>query len=1236
MNLLPTHFVPHSQVDYKVPSRSQLTFSVARPGSAPLVGKRIPTETKLQSDLNEVERFVPTPVPFQINKPKAKAKPRLREPKPKLKAKAVLQKTDKVLAHISNFVEKPKDRTQTPQRKKASRPRARSTLANAVQAKSAASIKSPLEPQLSLTPTKKSKYSCNELVRQSLKKQKDLKIHAQQVNELNTQSIDERRSVLQHHNIKIRLDNKKCRQAQPPTKFAWGVDQTKFKVDDRAKRDLNARKERRKIERARAHSAGKARIGMDVLTEIKLELAAKTRSKSSAGRYTEEFKLKDSKEPPRRPKSELISFIKSKQDDIKIRYHRDQLEEQAREVKRISQLTDLHNQEKQRLTKFKKKKHGKSKRTRKATENGTKPKLNEELEVLQLVRDLNELSSTFEVDESSRFLVNLTTEGDEDDEASNEVRKIMSKYHKPIADRPQARVIESATPSKSQDHYDSLDRSSDSIAKRKEDVKKRVSDLRRKVDQTKQMFANVEPKVSASASVASLVLPVIGEDDFVDILQQVAAVKIQSWVRRYLVRCQLERYLLENSQNRTLSHQYTEESEMRQDTHQSEDTLLTIESADYHPKHTDSSNLDLSLPKQFQSKDKHYQHILLEELSSMKEREAELEDVISQQQALLQEREEEELIRKSQIFDELKRLRDREMQIVMQVADKSGSQSLAGIFAEFISKRYQHLELLFKENHEALQAEIQDSEFEWIEANLGSRGKRGSYEKIEVMLDKIGAFPKKPSQKVEGLIPINPKPLSSSLQPFKKNLNLALDLDDSDFESVQGVESAEDSKIETTSITTDRYLAQFNDSQDSRDKSMRYKANLADAFMTDSEGDVERLVSDLSAEISEQATERSIISVLAIRNTDNHVETPSATCVSDLLFKLCHPQRQPTEDVEPVMTELPFQLTSSALEKVAHEVADLLIDNTVQLELQYLAVEEVALTKHRIYVENQRLSDLLSEEIMVEIVEAELDILPGMPSEMPFLELNRMRKRSSFWTMSSVFGIDTSPEAVAVYVQEVLTSLDSEVVSLVFDRVARPPVKDWVKELEGIVNELPEEPLDFHSTPAVVPIQAYLALERARKESITDRSQLSQTRLTEQEADQIHNKMLFDCINEALLKLQLPPAFIPWKVSLNRLAKEPMPITELFYRVSDIVTEWSLTEAGKIPSFDLLMSNGKIDEELLQHQREDRLTHMIYTELLEQDSKWVDYFYEETQVKLDLADLMLSKLVEETVELLSL
>jgi hypothetical protein len=78
---------------------------------------------------------------------------------------------------------------------------------------------------------------------------------------------------------------------------------------------------------------------------------------------------------------------------------------------------------------------------------------------------------------------------------------------------------------------------------------------------------------------------------------------------------------------------------------------------------------------------------------------------------------------------------------------------------------------------------------------------------------------------------------------------------------------------------------------------------------------------------------------------------------------------------------------------------------------------------------------------------------------------------------------------------------------------------------------------------------------------------------------------------------------------------------------------WSLMQVGTLPRKDFFM-NGIFDEELFAEIREKKLATLLATEVLEGEHAWLNYEFEESQVKIDLGDMILEHLVSETIEIM--
>jgi hypothetical protein len=61
----------------------------------------------------------------------------------------------------------------------------------------------------------------------------------------------------------------------------------------------------------------------------------------------------------------------------------------------------------------------------------------------------------------------------------------------------------------------------------------------------------------------------------------------------------------------------------------------------------------------------------------------------------------------------------------------------------------------------------------------------------------------------------------------------------------------------------------------------------------------------------------------------------------------------------------------------------------------------------------------------------------------------------------------------------------------------------------------------------------------------------------------------------------------------------------------------------------------QFDDEIFQETRERRLAQMLVSDFVETEHQWLNYEFEESQVKIDLSDMILEHLVDEVVQCLN-
>lgn len=146
------------------------------------------------------------------------------------------------------------------------------------------------------------------------------------------------------------------------------------------------------------------------------------------------------------------------------------------------------------------------------------------------------------------------------------------------------------------------------------------------------------------------------------------------------------------------------------------------------------------------------------------------------------------------------------------------------------------------------------------------------------------------------------------------------------------------------------------------------------------------------------------------------------------------------------------------------------------------------------------------------------------------------------------------------------------------------------------------------------------------------------------ESIHISNKSFFDAVNESLMKFRpygLTGEPMPWSNKIRRLQTKvdisSVDTERLFQMVKQEVFRWAQTYCGCLPSpifaFPALKNRGQeeFSNELFQEFREKRQTQVLWTEIVEQEHHWLNFDYEEAQVKIDLSDMILEHLVDELV-----
>ena len=235
-------------------------------------------------------------------------------------------------------------------------------------------------------------------------------------------------------------------------------------------------------------------------------------------------------------------------------------------------------------------------------------------------------------------------------------------------------------------------------------------------------------------------------------------------------------------------------------------------------------------------------------------------------------------------------------------------------------------------------------------------------------------------------------------------------------------------------------------------------------------------------------------------------------------------------------------------------------------------------------------------------------------------------------------GIYTALWAVGYFIDEVLDEAFKDPEGFIA-QLSVPLNRDPLLILGQIQNEGPDyfEGMEPGITPPILPIELYLSLENTRKpDCIVDSPKDPQYESMLIEWTRIHDKCIFDAINDALdyyrpYELNGPP--LPWSLQVKELTYRngsTAVIQGLGFGVKNRVLRWAMTNAGMLQAErESLLS---CDKSNLERMREQRLEAVLMSEVNEIEYTWVDYELEETQVILDIADMILEQLTSEVLE----
>lgn len=256
-------------------------------------------------------------------------------------------------------------------------------------------------------------------------------------------------------------------------------------------------------------------------------------------------------------------------------------------------------------------------------------------------------------------------------------------------------------------------------------------------------------------------------------------------------------------------------------------------------------------------------------------------------------------------------------------------------------------------------------------------------------------------------------------------------------------------------------------------------------------------------------------------------------------------------------------------------------------------------------------------------------------------------------------GIKTDLFAIEKYVDEVLEEVRTNRADFMKE-IAKPVGKDACEQLHQMQDgDLGQHEHFYQVLPPALALDIYLRLEKRRKESQDPRNlapgggpdgrfefdavtneDLRVDRVDRDflsECQHIHNKVLFDCINDSLQQFRPhgkdgPP--MSWSRQSRKLKPtEDFTLEEIFEITKHDLFRMAIMQAGTLPRKEFVFG-GHFDDELFAEIREKKLATLLVREIVETEPQWLKWDFEEGQTKVDLADMILESLVTETIQFL--
>jgi len=223
--------------------------------------------------------------------------------------------------------------------------------------------------------------------------------------------------------------------------------------------------------------------------------------------------------------------------------------------------------------------------------------------------------------------------------------------------------------------------------------------------------------------------------------------------------------------------------------------------------------------------------------------------------------------------------------------------------------------------------------------------------------------------------------------------------------------------------------------------------------------------------------------------------------------------------------------------------------------------------------------------------------------------------------MYKTLGIETNLKAVQSYLDILLKEIKTVYKDEFLKNINTPIGLSAQEKLTNmhaydVMNSESSLEMSTSLQQAILSIELYLNIEQKLMDANPSKNEISV------ELEHIHNKMIFDSLNEILDSFR-PYGLVgqpyPWKISIK--SNSPIPITEenmepVLQKAEKKVLGWAKYHCGYYGDHDEFIQDKtqSFCEEYLAQMKEEKLAKMLSADVHEMEDKWINYDDEEAEV----------------------